>query len=326
MTTAKSKTLSPHAALVKGGLLTFLAPKMAQDAKVSFNPILSGINARNYAAKKATVLSGLEQALKGKLAADAKLDGLSELLDAFGEVREPGFAMDEESKSAKENEEGEEDEDALDKKAKDKRAKDKKAYDEFRENMKAKGAADEDLEAMDAMFGAKDESEEDEAREAEDEEDDDEKKPAFLKDKKAKDKRAKDKKAKDSSEEGDQPKEKTGAVDKHAMDAAITSAVAKAEQRTIARINAIHEAKDAVKPWVGKLDMAFDSAADVYKAALETLGEDIDGVHPSAYATILRHIPQPGSKTKTAVFAQDAAGDEFLKKHCPDALSIGLNA
>ncbi|MDQ0507401.1 DUF2213 domain-containing protein [Xanthobacter agilis] len=91
-------------------------------------------------------------------------------------------------------------------------------------------------------------------------------------------------------------------VDKPAMDAAITAAV-KAER---AHAQAIREAEKAIRPYVGELAIAQDSADSVYKSALEMLGVDVTGVHPSAYPVILHHQPKPGAARKPAV-AQDSA-------------------
>lgn len=76
---------------------------------------------------------------------------------------------------------------------------------------------------------------------------------------------------------------------KDAMDKAIKLA----EDRTVARLNGIAEAKEAVYPIVGKLG-AMDSAEAVYKFALDHLSVDTTDVHPSAYkALVAAHTPKP---------------------------------
>ena len=59
----------------------------------------------------------------------------------------------------------------------------------------------------------------------------------------------------------------------------------------------IAAAREYVRPWVGSLpvSLAFDSAHEVYKKALDTLTVDVKDVHPSAYKAILDHVPIPGS-------------------------------
>ena len=128
------------------------------------------------------------------------------------------------------------------------------------------------------------------------------------------------KKAEDADEEDeeDKPKEKKAEdeedkeekVSKTAMDAAIKSATqlaAKtAEDRTIARINGIHEARKITSPLVGEIAIACDSAEDVYRAALKILGVKTDGIHPSALRTIIELHPNPNTK-RTPAFAADSA-------------------
>ncbi len=60
------------------------------------------------------------------------------------------------------------------------------------------------------------------------------------------------------------------------------------EARTVARMNAIRDAERAVRPFIGDLPVAQDSAAAVYRLALDHLKVDLTGVHPSAYAALLR--------------------------------------
>jgi hypothetical protein len=85
-------------------------------------------------------------------------------------------------------------------------------------------------------------------------------------------------------------------------------AAAKAGNAAVARVNALHEARDAVKPLVGVV--ALDSAEAVYRFALEKEGVALDGVHASAYAALVRERVSRKSaapvKTETSVSA-DAA-------------------
>lgn len=114
---------------------------------------------------------------------------------------------------------------------------------------------------------AKDKRAKDESGEEEDDKDEEDK--AEAKDK-ARDKKARDKKAKDA--EGEDPKAaredddekdvKDKAKDRKAMDSAIRSS-----------FRATAEAVNLVRPLVGELDVfAFDSAADVYRFGLKSVG------------------------------------------------------
>lgn len=67
-----------------------------------------------------------------------------------------------------------------------------------------------------------------------------------------------------------------------AMDAALKRQRAEIQ----ASMRAIAQAEKAVQPLVGELNLAFDSANDVYKEALSILGIETKGIHPSAYKAI----------------------------------------
>jgi uncharacterized protein len=83
------------------------------------------------------------------------------------------------------------------------------------------------------------------------------------------------------AEDEDEPKMKP-AKDKKAMDAAIDARVAEA----LAANDALHVARREVEPILGVV--AYDSASQVYKAALDKLGVATDGIHASAYPALLK--------------------------------------
>lgn len=94
-----------------------------------------------------------------------------------------------------------------------------------------------------------------------------------------------DKKAEDE-DEGEKAKaerKKLEETDRDDRDAKkeIAQDAAMIEQRAVARVTALFEAKDAVRSIVGEI--ACDSAEDAYSTALKQMGHDIKGVHPSAY-------------------------------------------
>ena len=115
-------------------------------------------------------------------------------------------------------------------------------------------------------------------------------------------------KAEDDDTDGKKKMEKSE-MDKKAMDAAIKQG----EANAIKRLQAIHQAEKDVQPIIGEVG-AMDSAEAVYKMALDHLGVDVDGVHPSAYAAMVKLAT---AKAKPAL-AQDSAGhgkfwDQFSK-------------
>ena len=134
----------------------------------------------------------------------------------------------------------------------------------------------------------------------EDEEETEEEKAKRLKAEakdKAKDKAAKDKAAKDKDpEEKIEEKEK----DDKAMDAAIDAASA----RIRAEMNAAVEAREIVRPLVGRVSLALDSADAIYKHALEAHKINITGVPASAYKAMVSMIKAPSA---TPAVAMDSA-------------------
>lgn len=78
--------LTRKAALVQGALVARLQPMLAQDAKIDLTPMLKGVTAENFKAKKPAIAAGLAKATKGKLAQDADLDDVVKMLDVLDEM------------------------------------------------------------------------------------------------------------------------------------------------------------------------------------------------------------------------------------------------
>lgn len=164
--------------------------------------------------------------------------------------------------------------------------------------LKPRLAADADMSDFDkrlAAILAADEAEEEEVKvsvaekEAEDEDEDEDDKP----------------KGKDKDDEDEDKREQ-------AMDAAVRARVAVAMDAMKAEHRAIREAERAVFPIVGEIAAAMDSAADVYKLALDHLGIDIKGVHPSAYAALVKMARDKNATPRIA--ADSASGVASAKK------------
>jgi 8-oxo-dGTP pyrophosphatase MutT (NUDIX family) len=75
--TPVSKSLSKKAVMAKGALLAVLKPKMAADAALDLNSILSGVKKSNWLAKK----PGIVAAIKPLLASDTDIGEIVDLLD-----------------------------------------------------------------------------------------------------------------------------------------------------------------------------------------------------------------------------------------------------
>jgi uncharacterized protein len=78
MTTVK---LSRKAVQVRGALIAYFAPKLAADAKINLSAPLLGMDAKNFTDKKAAIVASLKASTAGKLAADASVEDLTDLLD-----------------------------------------------------------------------------------------------------------------------------------------------------------------------------------------------------------------------------------------------------
>lgn len=112
-------------------------------------------------------------------------------------------------------------------------------------------------------------------------------------------------------------------ITKAAMDAALAAERTKTEAAVIARMNAVAEARDLVRPVVGTLAVACDSAEGVFKAALEMRGVNLKDVHPSAYRAMWDMHVQAATPRRAPVQAMDAASAKGFADRFPGAGRIG---
>ena len=289
----KSKLMSRTAAVSLGALAVFLAPKLAQDAKLDITPALAGLTAKNFKTEKPKIVERLTALTKDKLAKDASLEGVVELLDRLETVAGDEPPQDANSSLPMVGTGPEEDE-----------TMDEDPMGKAKEFLKGKLSAD-DMATFDEMFGKKPGQ--------------DEETPEAKAEREKKEKAAADKKAMDDAAAEAAKKD----TDKKAMDAAIKTAV----DTERAAQKALREAEEFVRPWVGKLAMAHDSAADVFRTAIGALPgvkvEGLDTLPVPALKAILSAHPKPGERQKTAPLAMDALGDdaEFAKQF-PGAADI----
>lgn len=108
-------------------------------------------------------------------------------------------------------------------------------------------------------------------------------------------------------------------VQKPAMDAAIKlatdAAVATATKATKDSIAALFNAARDVEPTVGHIDaLAFDSADAIYKMALDAAGIPTKDVHPSAYKTLLK-LASERPTAAPSIIADDASITDFDKMY-----------
>lgn len=206
-------------------------------------------------------------------------------------------------------------------------------------------AKDANLEDMHGFIDRLDKLEDKAAGQDEDVDEEDKKKGAFdaeqaeglrnfLKDKLSED----NMKALDAYLAGDEPPafagtpvkegqdEENEQVDKKAMDAAIKSAAEEATKIANANQQAIREAERFVRPYVGELAVAYDSAEAVHRAAAKVLGiKNADTVHKDALPVLIESHPVLGAKPKTeTTVAMDAATIDDFHKRYPGAARIGI--
>lgn len=103
------------------------------------------------------------------------------------------------------------------------------------------------------------------------------------------------------------------------MDAAIKTSIEAVEKKVRKQFADLRIAEDEVRPYVGKIAVACDSAEAVYRHALDAMKIDIVGLEPSAYRSLLKALPVPTATPAPVVTAMDAAADSAYSTRFPDA-------
>lgn len=180
-------------------------------------------------------------------------------------------------------------------------------------------AQDADLEEVEKAVKKNLELEEEEKEEREDKKDkamDEDKDESKKEDKKAEDEES-DKKDKKAEDEDDEDKE-----DKAAMDAAL---IRKAEENVMGRIRQANEARECVRALVGDVSLvAMDSAEDIYRFALDSVGANHKGVHPSALKSMVEFTISQKSEARkpAATIGMDSAATTSFAKAFPGATKM----
>ena len=295
---------SRAALMVKGALAAYLQPKLMPGTVLALDSALGSVNRLNWKTERAQVLASVTALARPKLAKDASLDDMATWLMAFDAAEEE----DDEVEAMDAEEEAEE---AEARKAEEKR----KASAEDRRM----GARDRRA-ARDAKRAARDKSAKD-AKEAEDCAAQDAKMKAAKdawrkagKDRKALDKalghKASDEEFAEWAKEEEKEPEHKG-EDAKAMDAKIDAALTTERART----RAATEAREIVRPLVGSVSLALDSAEAIYRVALNAAKVDTTGVDPSAFKALVTMIPRPGAGVRT--LALDSAAASSLDSKFP---------
>jgi hypothetical protein len=264
--------ISPAALVARGALFAYMAPRLAQDAKFDYDAVVKDVTSKNFKEQKQPILDAVTAGTKDKLAKDADISDLANLLDALSPQAEQADAMTLEPNSAVplKKTAGEDDVDPEDTVSKI------KAY------LEEQGVSPEILANLDAFLAEPANPDPDTPTPGEDEELEEEGKP------------------KNKAEDAVIPEQQKGLVTTGAMDAAIKKAVSQATKdatdRTLKTQREIRTAERFVRPWVG--DMAMDAAcpADVYRTTLKALGMDakkVDDMHADALLPVLEAQVKP---------------------------------
>lgn len=125
-------------------------------------------------------------------------------------------------------------------------------------------------------------------------------------------------------DDDDEDDKKDKAMDRATVKRMITGAVdrvrTETETATVARMNAIEQAKRDVAPYIGEVTGAMDSADAVYKLALIAADVKLDGVEPSAFRHMVGLLPKPsGTGEATRLAADRAGGDKGFRERYPTA-------
>lgn len=262
--------LPRKALLASGALLNHVRPMLAADKAIDMIPVFAGVTGKNFTAQRSAIAARFKTATAGKLAQDADVGDVAEVLAALEPVLEMlGDDPDTPAPAAAV------DDDNADMKA----------------AMSACGVSDDVIAAVCAKLSDGSAAE-----------------PAAMDDKDT------------AAKKDDKPAMDT--VSKPAMDAAIARARQDAVSETIARVNAMHEARSLVRPIVGEV-VAMDSAGSVLRFALESKGyaaPDLAGVPDKALVAMVRNLPTPEAAPRsTPRVAMDAAAATRRAEMFPNA-------
>ena len=151
-----------------------------------------------------------------------------------------------------------------------------------------------------------------------------------LKEREERERKDRDRDRKEAEDEEDDGKDKKKAEDeddedkedKAAMDAAL---IRKAEENVMGRIRQANEARECVRSLVGDVSLvAMDSAESIYRFALDSIGADHKGVHPSALKSMVEFAINQKSEVRkpTNVIGMDSAATTSFARAFPGATKM----
>lgn len=312
---------SRTAIAVRGALAAHLRSKLiAGTSLMALDAALADTHADTWPRERAKVQARVQQAYGNRLASGATLDDLPAFLGALDAEPDDEDDLEGEDESMSESEKEEERKARADdrKKGMDAAAR-KTARDGRRQARDAKrGARDKDMDEW-----VKEEEQEPEHRGSGDRKaaKDSAGKRGYMVGDKFHPARDAKRGARDETEE-EERKRREAEDSKKAMDSAITMAVDAAEKRVIERMRAVAQAREDVRPVIGQVSMAIDSAAEVYKLALDHMKVDVTGVPPEAYRALMLAFPKPRAAGADSMAMDTATSAGALAKRFPSIANI----
>lgn len=338
--------LTRKAAMTMGAIVGFLKPRLAQDVKLPWGKVLGNVTSKNFRSRKARIAADVAQLVRGKLAKDASVEGLVELLDGIEKVEnplergdapletEPNSGMPMAMKAPMDDEDMEDE--TMDEEM------DEDPHSGLKNFLKGKGMSEDDIDGAVGTLGTKEAAEhgQDDSEDISGEGGEkDANKMAAAKDRRGRDDPPdfKGKPETGGKMVGDSRRGKLSgdASIVSALDDLAKRTLRQAEDRAVQAIRAAREeaaatrqAERFVRPWVGDMAMACDTADEIFKTALVAMGVDITDIHPSAYRAILERVPVPGKeRANVPNFASDsvsrANAEDFAKRY-PGAARIRI--
>jgi hypothetical protein len=335
--------IAPAGLVARSALFTYLSPRLAVDQKVNLDALVTGITSANWKERRDALKDRVTVAVRGKLAMDANLQDLANLLDALSPQAESADQMATAPSAglpmgatggATGGAAPPMDAEPHDTLAKIKAFLEEQGVSpEIINNLDAfaasagqpngngpaapppppgpgdSAARDEDLDVRGEEPSGELSVDQEEACDEDDEDEKERKRRA-----------AEDEVIPSKQDDVD------GVVTKSAMDQAIRLA----QDRAIRNQRAIRDAERFVRPWVGDLAMDAAGPADIYRTALKALNvRGADTMHADALRPVLEAQPKPsrsaGRAARAPALAADAkpAGGSFLERF-PEAKGVRM--
>lgn len=324
--------------VVETALRGYLAPRLAHDAKLDLSRLTANLKASTWKADKGTIKAGLLRDSAGKMAKDADLGDVVAMLDQLDDVvAEVADAQTGETLDDVDLNDAADPAAPVDPVAAD--PKEDSPLDPTETTAPAEAPAalmdflagklsDDDIAQVQAMFGGSNANAPAGPKPGGEDDAIDPAKPGQQFKGKDIDPKAKDALKPTPFNQASKEKPKVAPITQPAMDAAIKlaadAAARRAETTVIARLNAVRAAEREVRPWVGDLAIAQDSAEAVYRLALDSLGVDAKEVREvKALQLLLSVCPKPGdAQSRPVRQAMDTNAAADLAKRFPGVLSL----